>query len=96
MSELVELSRQLKQEKLFIGAERDQLMALHSAVVRSAEQLYHKAWIARHQKSALDRLVLASGNSTPADCCLKVCASGVARNLVLGGRKRVRDLFAEL
>jgi len=72
LNDLMELSRHLKQEKLFIGAEKDQLLALHAGVGSSAEQLYHKSWIARQQKTTLDRLILASGDATPSACCQRV------------------------
>jgi len=70
--DFVELSRHLKQERLYIASEREQLLALHSSVAVGAEQLFHSAWIARQQKNALSQLILASEDATPAVCCQRV------------------------
>ena len=72
VADFVELSRHLKQERLYIASEREQLLALHASVGNGAEQLFHSAWIARQQKNALSQLILASEDTTPAVCCQQV------------------------
>ena len=67
--ELLELSRHLKQERLFINSEREQLQCLNEEVAKSAESLYHVSWISRQQKLTLDRLILADREVTPTVCC---------------------------
>jgi len=62
----------LKQERLYIASEREQLLALHTSVGTGAERLFHSAWIARQQKNALSQLILASEETTPAVCCQRV------------------------
>lgn len=54
MSDLVELSRHLQQERLFVSTEREQLQQLYDNVRQTSEKLLHVAWIARHQKSILN------------------------------------------
>ncbi len=72
--DLLELSRHLKQERLFISSEREQLQSLNENVRRSAEQLCHYAWIARQQKLSLDQLILGKREVTPAVCCERINA----------------------
>lgn len=67
--ELLELSRHLKQERLFINSEREQLQGLNEEVSKAAENLYHLSWITRQQRITLDRLILADVTVTPAVCC---------------------------
>ena len=73
-SDLNELSRHLKQERLFIAAEREQLHQLNSNVAKSAERLYHASWVSRQQKNNLDQLILASKDATPDVCCRRAHA----------------------
>jgi len=72
ISELLELSRHLKQERLFVSAEKEQLHTLHTTIGAKSQRLYHLTWIARQQKNELDRLILADRNTTPAACCQRV------------------------
>jgi len=72
VADFVELSHHLKQERLYIASEREQLQALHASVGDGAERLFHSAWIARQQKDALSQLILASEDATPAACCQRV------------------------
>jgi len=72
VADFVELSHHLKQERLYIASEREQLQSLHASVGASAERLFHSAWIARQQKDALSQLILASEDATPAACCQRV------------------------
>lgn len=50
MSDLVELSGHLQQERLFVSKEREQLQKLYENVRQTAEQLLHVTWISLHQK----------------------------------------------
>ena len=67
-NELIELSRHLKQERLFITSEREQLQHLNENVSRNGERLFHLAWIARQQRQTLDQLILGSRQVTPEIC----------------------------
>jgi len=78
VADFVDLSRHLKQERLYIASEREQLLTLHASVGASAERLFHSAWIARQQKNALSELILASEDTPPAVCCQRVNALELA------------------
>ena len=67
--DLLDLSRQLKQERLFINSEREQLHALNEEVAKTAERLYHLAWIAKQQRQTLDQLLRAERDYPPQKCC---------------------------
>lgn len=77
--DLIELSRQLKQERLFISCEKEQLQNLHASIGQKAEQLYHMSWIARQQKTNLNQLILADRDVTPEVCCSRSNALEVTR-----------------
>ena len=67
--DLLELSRHLKQERLYVSSEREQLQNLNDDVMKTAEQLYHLAWVMRQQKLTLDQLILGNKEATPEVCC---------------------------
>ncbi len=67
--DLLELSRHLKQERLYVSSEREQLQNLNDDVMKTAEQLYHLAWVMRQQKLTLDQLILGEKEATPEVCC---------------------------
>ena len=69
--DIIELSRQLKQEKLFIDCERQQLHQLNTEVSKTADSLYCLSWITQQQKANLNDLVRASRDVTPVACCQK-------------------------
>ena len=69
--DLIELSRQLKQEKLFIDCERQQLQQLNTEVSKTADSLFCLSWITQQQKANLNDLVRASRDVTPVACCQK-------------------------
>jgi len=62
--DLLELSRHLKQERLFINAEREALQELNEEIANNAERLGHIAWISRQQRLTLEQLILASPDTT--------------------------------
>jgi hypothetical protein len=74
LADFLELSRHLKQERLYVNSEREHLITLHGSISSNAEKLYHSAWITRQQKSALGRLILGSDDAMPASCCHRVNA----------------------
>ena len=69
--DLLELSRHLKQERLYVNSERELLHRLHEEVLHAADQLYHVSWVTRQQKHNLQQLILASKNVTPKMCSLR-------------------------
>ncbi|CAM9590625.1 unnamed protein product [Lampetra fluviatilis] len=63
------LSQQLKQERLYVSSERQILQRLNADVLKTAERLYHTAWIGKQQRINLDRLILTSADASPTECC---------------------------
>ena len=72
--DLVELSRHLKQERLFVVAEKEHLAFLNEDVGKSAENFYHISWIMRQQRMTLDQLILGQYGTTPAICLHRINA----------------------
>uniref|UniRef100_A0AAQ5XN59 GTPase-activating protein and VPS9 domain-containing protein 1 n=1 Tax=Amphiprion ocellaris TaxID=80972 RepID=A0AAQ5XN59_AMPOC len=63
------LAHHLKQERLYVGSEKQLIQRLNSDVLKTAERLYRAAWIAKQQRINLDRLILTSAEASPAECC---------------------------
>uniref|UniRef100_A0A3Q3L666 GTPase-activating protein and VPS9 domain-containing protein 1 n=1 Tax=Mastacembelus armatus TaxID=205130 RepID=A0A3Q3L666_9TELE len=63
------LAHHLKQERLYVASEKQQIQRLNSDVLKTAERLYRAAWIAKQQRINLDRLILTSAEASPAECC---------------------------
>ena len=72
--DLLDLSRHLKQERLFVAAERDQLNSLNNDVQAIVERVYHASWVCRQQRQNLNQLILADRDSTPVSCCQRANA----------------------
>lgn len=66
--ELLELARQLKQEQLFVNAEKTQIHTLYEEAKKVAEDLYHESWIVRQQRTCLEQLQASSNSMTPKEC----------------------------
>ncbi|KAK3593714.1 hypothetical protein CHS0354_013611 [Potamilus streckersoni] len=66
--DLVELARHLKQERLYVTSEKEQVQNLYEEVKKAAEELYHESWISRQQKAILDALILSTKEVTPSEC----------------------------
>ncbi|XP_068104285.1 GTPase-activating protein and VPS9 domain-containing protein 1 isoform X3 [Hyperolius riggenbachi] len=63
------LARHLKQEKLYVSAEKQLIQKLNADVLKTAEKLYRTSWISKQQRINLDRLILTSAEASPAECC---------------------------
>ena len=72
--DLLELSRHLKQERLFASAEKMHLANLSEEVSRSAQQLYHLSWISRQQRHNLEQMIRADQRATPEASCRRDAA----------------------
>eukprot|EP00058_Branchiostoma_floridae_P023974 XP_002609464.1 hypothetical protein BRAFLDRAFT_127014 [Branchiostoma floridae] len=70
---LLELAQHLKQERLFVSAEKDSLQRIHKEVITAAESLYHASWIVKQQRANVESLILSSHSQhgTPAEYCHK-------------------------
>ena len=64
--DLLELSRQFETRAFVdVSSEREQLQNLNDDVMKTAEQLYHLAWVMRQQKLTLDQLILGDREANP-------------------------------
>uniref|UniRef100_UPI00358F9C0F LOW QUALITY PROTEIN: GTPase-activating protein and VPS9 domain-containing protein 1-like n=1 Tax=Myxine glutinosa TaxID=7769 RepID=UPI00358F9C0F len=68
-ADITVLARHLKEERLYVTVERQMLQRLNAEVLKTAERLYHTAWISKEQRLNLDRLILTSADASPAECC---------------------------
>ena len=70
-SDLLELCKRLRQEKLYVQHEKGQLQDLNEKVKQATEKSAHVAWVAREQRENLDGLIFSSRgfDSSPAVCC---------------------------
>ena len=68
-SDLLDLSRHLRQERLYVTHEKEQLQELNQKVKVASERLAHQAWVAHQQRENLDTLILMAPGSSPAICC---------------------------
>ncbi|XP_053551606.1 GTPase-activating protein and VPS9 domain-containing protein 1 isoform X3 [Bombina bombina] len=63
------LAHHLKQERLYVNAEKQLIQRLNADVLKTAERLYRTSWISKQQRINLDRLILTSVEASPAECC---------------------------
>ncbi|XP_066958236.1 GTPase-activating protein and VPS9 domain-containing protein 1 [Macrobrachium rosenbergii] len=67
-TDIGEIAHLLKQERLFLEAERQQIRVLNERVAKAIERTYQASWIRSEQQRNYDDLVLRLHSSPPA-CC---------------------------
>ena len=67
-SDLVELAHHLKQESLFVVAQRGNIQKAFEDVRKYSDELFHQSWIVRQQRSCMYKLLFAS-NTSPKEVC---------------------------
>ncbi|XP_047500303.1 GTPase-activating protein and VPS9 domain-containing protein 1-like isoform X1 [Penaeus chinensis] len=67
-ADIGELAHHLKQERLFLEAEKQQIQILNEKVVKTIERVYQASWVRGEQQRNYDDLVLRPHSSPPA-CC---------------------------
>ncbi|XP_026825737.1 GTPase-activating protein and VPS9 domain-containing protein 1 isoform X3 [Ooceraea biroi] len=72
--DMMELARHLRQERLFVNSEQQNLQTLNERVLYMSSQLAQQAWITAQQRVNLNRLIVARPDCTPASCCLRANA----------------------
>ncbi|XP_071573077.1 GTPase-activating protein and VPS9 domain-containing protein 1 isoform X3 [Temnothorax nylanderi] len=72
--DMMELARHLRQERLFVNSEQQNLQTLNERVLYISSQLAQQAWITAQQRVNLNRLIVARPDCTPASCCLRANA----------------------
>jgi hypothetical protein len=68
-TEILDLAKRLRQERLFVASEKQQLQDLNEKVMKTVEKLTHVSWISRQQRTNLDLLILRRLEASPGDCC---------------------------
>ncbi|KAG5321351.1 GAPD1 protein, partial [Pseudoatta argentina] len=72
--DMMELARHLRQERLFVNSEQQNLQTLNERVLYVSSQLAQQAWITAQQRVNLNRLIVARPDCSPASCCLRANA----------------------
>jgi len=68
-SELYELARCLRQERLYVSYEKKQLQQLNESLAGAGRRLGQAAWTTSMQRDNLEGLVMSRGDSTPQHAC---------------------------
>lgn len=71
-ADIGELSHHLKQERLFVDAEKQQILNLNEKVTKAIERAYHASWVRGEQRRNYDDLILRPQHSSPPACCQRV------------------------
>ncbi|KAM0728580.1 GTPase-activating protein and VPS9 domain-containing protein 1 [Formica fusca] len=72
--DMMELASHLRQERLFVNSEQQNLQTLNERVLYISSQLAQQAWVTAQQRVNLNRLIVARPDCTPASCCLRANA----------------------
>lgn len=67
-SDLVELAHHLKQESLFVYAQRSHIQKAFEDLRKYSNDLYHQSWITRQQRSCMYKLLFAADISAKEVC----------------------------
>ncbi|CAG0902741.1 unnamed protein product [Cyprideis torosa] len=76
-AEFIDLSKRLRQERLYVASEKKQILQLNVRIVGAVEQLSHSAWKNQQQRETLEKLILARPDSLPHMSCQR--AQGIDR-----------------
>jgi len=68
-SDLCELARCLRQERLYVSYEKKQLQQLNESLAGAGRRLAQAAWTTSMQRDNLEGLVMSRGESTPQHAC---------------------------
>nr|XP_034194503.1 GTPase-activating protein and VPS9 domain-containing protein 1 [Osmia lignaria]XP_034194504.1 GTPase-activating protein and VPS9 domain-containing protein 1 [Osmia lignaria] len=67
--DMIELASHLRQERLFVNSEQQNLQLLNEKVLYASSNLAQQAWITTQQRVNLNRLIMSRPDCTPASCC---------------------------
>ncbi|XP_011314268.1 GTPase-activating protein and VPS9 domain-containing protein 1 [Fopius arisanus] len=67
--DMLELAGHLRQERLFVHSEQQNLQLLNEKVLSLSSDLAQQAWITDQQRVNLNRLIVARPDCSPASCC---------------------------
>lgn len=69
--DIMELANHLRQERLFVTSEQQNLQILNEKVLYASSNLAQQAWITAQQRVNLNQLIMSKPYCTPASCCQK-------------------------
>ncbi|XP_076673671.1 GTPase activating protein and VPS9 domains 1 isoform X2 [Andrena cerasifolii] len=69
--DMIELASHLRQERLFVSSEQQNLQILNEKVLYASSNLAQQAWITAQERVNLNRLIMSRPDCTPASCCQK-------------------------
>ncbi|KAL2750898.1 receptor-mediated endocytosis protein 6 [Vespula maculifrons] len=69
--DMIDLAGHLRQERLFVNSEQQNLQTLNEKVLYMSSDLAQQAWVTAQQRVNLNRLIVARPDCTPASCCYK-------------------------
>ncbi|CAL7948132.1 unnamed protein product [Xylocopa violacea] len=67
--DIIELANHLRQERLFVNSEQQNLQVLNEKVLYASSNLAQQAWIRAQQRVNLNQLIMSKPCCTPASCC---------------------------
>ncbi|XP_017887031.1 GTPase-activating protein and VPS9 domain-containing protein 1 isoform X1 [Ceratina calcarata] len=67
--DIIELANHLRQERLFVNSEQQNLQVLNKKVLYASSNLAQQAWITAQQRVNLNQLIMSKPYCTPASCC---------------------------
>ncbi|XP_043477081.1 GTPase-activating protein and VPS9 domain-containing protein 1 isoform X1 [Leptopilina heterotoma] len=67
--DMMELAGHLRQERLFVSSEQQNLQTLNEKVLYLSSDLAQQAWVTAQQRVNLNHLIVSRPDSTPASCC---------------------------
>ncbi|OAD57061.1 GTPase-activating protein and VPS9 domain-containing protein 1, partial [Eufriesea mexicana] len=67
--DIIELANHLRQERLFVTSEQQNLQILNEKVLYASSNLAQQAWITAQQRVNLNQLIMSKPYCTPASCC---------------------------
>ncbi|KAK2576023.1 hypothetical protein KPH14_007375 [Odynerus spinipes] len=69
--DMIDLAGHLRQERLFVNSEQQNLQALNEKALYMSSDLAQQAWVTAQQRVNLNRLIVSRPDCTPASCCYK-------------------------
>lgn len=86
--DMLELAGHLRQERLFVNSEQQNLKLLNEKVLSLSSDLAQHAWVTDQQRVNLNRLIVARPDCSPASCCQR--ANTLEHSHFVDGFKHLR------
>ncbi|XP_015600361.1 GTPase-activating protein and VPS9 domain-containing protein 1 isoform X3 [Cephus cinctus] len=86
--DMIELAGHLRQERLFVSSEQQNLQTLNEKVIYMSSDLAQQAWVTAQQRVNLNQLIVSRPDCTPASCCQR--ANTLENSQFVDGYKHLR------